>query len=631
MARVSFAPSGRGWRTPRGSTEFSPCRGGNTAAREQLLQREWTSLCAHPRIHVAFDHDVREHPGPRSDSGHPSLHALGGARVTAYSDAAGLSRVWPARWARMSPRGGKTAAEHWFDLFGRTLTRRDLVRIGCGAAGVVALGGLPGCIGRPIRFSSDPFTLGVASGDPMPDSIVLWARLDAGAVGDAGAIRDPIEVRWELAADDSFHRIVRSGRSDALPELGHSVHVEAGGLGAGTEYFYRFHCGGATSPVGRAKTLPELGAHVSRFDFAFASCQHYEQGYFTALRHLSEEDVDLIVHLGDYIYEGARAEGGVRTHEGPEVLTLEQYRARYSTYRRDLDLQAAHHAAPWVASTDDHEVDNNYAGATSDDDMSPENFLLRRAAAYQAFYEFMPLRRSTMPVGPNALMYRRLTLGSLMEMSVLDTRQYRDDQACGDRFKPSCDAHRNPDRSILGSAQRDWLFDALAESGARWNVLAQQVLMARFRGYDEQGRETWTMDKWDGYPADRSALLDTLATESVSNPIVLTGDIHSTWVGRLLRDFDDVDSEIVGTEFTCTSLTSGGNGEPEAAIGARALPFNPHFDFYNSQRGYALCSVTPDLWSTTYRRVPEVDTPGGLVETLATFAVENGRPGAHPA
>jgi len=528
----------------------------------------------------------------------------------------------------VSDRTGKSSALNWFDLFGRPLTRRDFVRIGSAAAGIVALGGLPGCIGRSIRFSRDPFTLGVASGDPSPDGVVLWGRLDADAVRNAGAMLEPIDVQWEIATDDSFRLIVRAGRADARPELGHSVHVEADGLEPGREYFYRLHCGGATSPVGRTKTLPELNAELQRVEFAFASCQHYEQGYYTALHHLSEEDVDLIVHLGDYIYEGTATDRGVRSHEGPEVVTLEQYRARYSTYRMDPALQAAHHAAPWVVSTDDHEVDNNYAGVVPDDDMSPEDFLLRRAAAYQAFYEFMPLRRSTMPQGPNALMYRRLRFGTLMDMSVLDTRQYRDDQPCGDRFKPSCDEHMDPARSILGGTQRDWLVDGLTDSHARWNVLAQQVLFARFRNYDERGRETWTMDKWDGYPFDRAALLDTFTEASVSNPIVLTGDIHSNWVARLLRDFENERSEVVGTEFTCTSLTSGGDGEPQSRIGAEALPYNPHFDFYNSQRGYVLCEVTPGAWTTTYRRVPSVEEPGGPVEDLATFVVENGRPGA---
>lgn len=531
----------------------------------------------------------------------------------------------------MSDRSSKTASLHWFDLPGRRITRRDFVRIGRDVTGVVALGGLPGCLGRVVRFDADPFTLGVASGDPTPDGVVLWGRLDAAAVVEAGAGSVPVEVRWEVATDDSFRSIVRRGRADARPELGHSVHIEVDGLAPGTDHFYRLHSGGATSPVGRTKTLPPLAEDLPRFDFAFASCQHYEQGYFTALRHLAAEDVDLIVHLGDYIYEGAATERWVRTHEGPEPTTLEAYRARYTTYRRDPALQAAHHAAPWVASTDDHEVDNNYAGRHPDDDTSPEAFLLRRAAAYQAFYEFLPLRRSTMPNGPDALMYRRLRFGRLMEMNVLDTRQYRDDQPCGDRFKPTCPDHVDPSRTILGSAQREWLFDGLTRSEARWNVLAQQVLLSRFRSVDAEGRETWTMDKWDGYPVERDAVLGLLADGAVANPIVLTGDIHSNWVGRLLRDFDDEGSEVVGTEFTGTSLTSGGNGEPRGEIGARALPYNPHFDFYNSQRGYVLCSVTPRSWTTRYRRVPIVEEPGGPVEDLAAFVVEDGRPGAQPA
>jgi len=262
-----------------------------------------------------------------------------------------------------------------------------------------------------------------------------------------------------------------------------------------------------------------------------------------------------------------------------------------------------------VATTDDHEVDNNYAGGIPDDDQSPEDFLLRRAAAYQTFYEFLPLRASSMPVGPDMPLYRRLQFGSLMEMNVLDTRQYRSDQPCGDRVKPTCAEHFDPDRSMLGSSQRNWLFNGFGESESRWNVIAQQVLVASLRYRNDEGDQLWSMDKWDGYPADRQRLIDAMADSGVPNPVVLTGDIHAT-------------------EFACTSLSSGGNGVAESRIGAAALAGNSHFDFYNSQRGYVVVGLTPDEWRSTYRIVPEVETRGGAVETAATFVVENGNPAA---
>ena len=526
----------------------------------------------------------------------------------------------------------KTSDQGWFDLFQRRGTRRDFLRVGSSAASLVALSSLPGCGGgRRIRFTSDPFSLGVASGDPTADGVVLWARLSQDALTGVGAIEESVSARWEISEDEGFSRLVRSGETDATPQLGHSVHAEVEGLLPSRDYFYRWIAGGEVSPVGRTKTAPTPEAANDRLDFAFVSCQDYEQGYYTALRHLSEESLDLIVHLGDYIYETAARDDRPRRHEGAEVVTLEQYRGRYTTYRSDTDLQAAHHSAPWIVATDDHEVDNDYANDAADDDQSPEALLLRRAAAYQAFYEFLPLRRSSMPAGPDMQAYRRLRFGRLLEMNVLDTRQYRDEQPCDGGFAPTCADHVRPDRTILGAGQRSWLFDGLAESSARWNVLAQQVLVARFRNRNGDGEETWSMDKWDGYPLERQALLDTLADSSVSNPIVLTGDIHSNWVSRLLRDFEDESSTVVATEFTGTSISSGGNGMPQAPIGANALPFNPHFDFYNSQRGYVLATVTPDRWTSTYRIVPQVEEPGGAVETLATFVVENGRPGAQPA
>ena len=526
----------------------------------------------------------------------------------------------------------KTHDLEWYDLFHLRGTRRDFLRLTGGVTGVVALGSLSACgRERSLALSANPFTLGVASGDPSPDGVVLWSRLARSALEAAGAADQAVGVDWEIAEDEGFTRIARSGSALATPQLGHSVHIELAGLEPGREYFYRLMAGGQVSPVARTKTAPALGAAVDRFRLAFASCQHYEHGLFTALRHLADENVDLIVHLGDYIYEMSYGQNPVRQHDAPEPLTLDDYRARYTTYRSDPNLIAAHASAPWVVTWDDHEVDNNYANDIAQDGQTVEELLLRRAAAYQAYYEFMPLRRASMPIGPDAQIYRRLRFGNLIEMDVLDTRQYRSDQPCGDRRQPSCVEHIVPEQSILGARQRDWLFEGLATTDARWNVLAQQVLVARLRENSADGDETWAMDMWDGYPAERQAMLGLLAEVGTSNPIVLTGDIHSNWVADLHTDFDDLSSPIVATEFAGTSISSGGDGQDMTAGGERRLSDNPHIKFYNNQRGYVTAEVTPDLWTSEFKIVPVVTEPGAALETRATFVVENGRPGAQEA
>ena len=528
----------------------------------------------------------------------------------------------------------KTRDLQWYDLFDMRGTRRDFMRLSSSVAGLLVLGSVPGCRAdsRLRRVASYPFTLGVASGDPGPDLVVLWTRLAREALEGVGAHERPVPVEYELANAEGFTDIARTGSAVASPELGHSISVEVRGLAPGREYFYRMTVGGEVSPVGRTKTAPAPGSAPDRIDFAFASCQHYEQGYFTSLQHLANEDVDFIVHLGDYIYEYAEHDRDtVRHHTGPEIVTLEHYRDRYTQYRTDAALQAAHAAAPWIVTPDDHEVDNNWADEAAEDDQSPEQLLLRRAAAFQAYFEFMPLRQASLPSGPDIPLYRRLRFGDLMEMSVLDTRQYRSDQPCRDGSSPSCAAHIAPEQSILGSEQRDWLFAGLAAADARWNVLAQQVMVARLRGTNDEGEETWSMDKWDGYPLERQAMLDVLADAGTPNPVVVTGDIHSNWVTDLKRDFDDPSSQTVGSELVCTSLSAGGDGRDMSPGGEARLRDNPHIKFYNGQRGYVTAHVTPERWTSQFKVVPVVTEPGGALETRVTFVIEDGRAGAEEA
>ena len=508
--------------------------------------------------------------------------------------------------------------DRWFDLFGRSVTRRDFLRVSGDVAACIALSGLPIDASTGGRFSDDPFVSGVASGDPAPDGVVLWTRL-----APPPSSATTTAVRWEVAEDERFARIVRSGSSPAPAELAHSVHAEVNGLRPGRDYWYRFIAGGQASPTGRTRTAPKEDAAADRMRFAFISCQNYEHGLFTAFDHLAAEDLDLVVHLGDYIYEKRfNAPVIVREHEGGEVLTLEQYRARYALYRTDKALQAAHARCPWVVTTDDHEVANNYAGAVPETGLGGD-FLLRRAAAYQAYYEFMPLRRSSLPKGPDMKIYRALRFGRLMNLHVLDTRQYRSDQPCGDGTKPRCSDALAATQTMMGADQERWLERSLRESKSRWNVLANQVMIAQVkRGTPEA--PTYSMDKWDGYVAARDRLLRVLATAPPSNPVVITGDVHTNWAAELKANFDDASSRTIAPEFIGTSMSSGGDGSDGSVERVQAL--NPHVKFFNGRRGYVRVSVTPAACQADYRIVPFVTKPGAPVSTVASFTVEAGNP-----
>ena len=327
-------------------------------------------------------------------------------------------------------------------------------------------------------FASTPFTLGVASGNPLADSVVIWTRLAPAPLDPRGGMPSvQVRVAWEVARDDQFRDIVRRGTAVATPVSAHAVHVEVPRLEPSTPYWYRFRTGTWESPVGRTRTAPAAGSRVDELRFAFVSCQRWEQGYFTALRHLADEDLAVMFHLGDYIYEYATPDNAVRPIAGTETIGLDEYRQRYAQYRTDPDLQAAHASAPLVVTWDDHEVDNDYAGTHAEDKAPRAAFLRRRGAAYQAYYEHMPLRRHRRPTGPDMPLYRSLGYGDLASFHVLDTRQYRTPQPCGASRAALCEATNDPRATILGPRQRTWLFSRLQGSTARWNVMAQQVLM----------------------------------------------------------------------------------------------------------------------------------------------------------
>jgi alkaline phosphatase D len=515
------------------------------------------------------------------------------------------------------------------------IERRTFVKLsGLSAAALIfGLGPFTERAAARPRFSGYPFSLGVASGDPRPHGVVLWTRLAPDPLAEDGNGGMPplkVPVYWEIAEDEGFGKVVQSGEVSARPELAHSLHVQVRGLEPTHEYFYRFGSGSELSPTGRTKTTPASGASVAKLAFAFASCQMYEHGYYTAYRRMSEEDLDLVVHLGDYIYEDGPNQyvaqsGNVRTHNSPEIFTLPEYRNRHALYKTDEDLQAAHAAFPWVVTWDDHEVENNYADEVSqidsEPDQDPEVFLMRRAAAYQAYYEHMPLRRTSVPLGPDMQLYRRISYGNLAEFNVLDTRQYRDDQAAGDPER------QDPSRTITGEEQEQWLLDGLATSGAIWKVLAQQVFFANRDGDPGEG-ERYNMDAWDGYLGSRNRVLDFIQQGRIENSIVLTGDVHNNWAAELKANFDDPNSETLGVEFIGSAITSGGDGADTPGPDQQAvLEENPHIKFFNGQRGYVRCRLTPELWRTDYRVLPYVKEPGASMYTRASFAVEAGRPG----
>lgn len=507
------------------------------------------------------------------------------------------------------------------------VSRRDfLIRTSSLAAAALWSSRAVGAVVRRPVFSDYPFSLGVASGDPSPDGFVLWTRLAPEPLVGGGMPQETVEVSWMVADDERFSKGVRKGTTVARPDWGHSVHVEIEGLDPDRWYWYQFKAGEQVSPKGRARTMPMVGTMPDRLNFAFASCQNYEQGYYTAYEHMVRENLDLIVHLGDYIYEREGRENGVRKHTGSEIYSVSDYRNRYALYKSDPALQAAHAAAPWLVTWDDHEVDNNYADEISEQaGVDRESFRVRRANAYKAYYEHMPLRRASLPDGPDMMLYRSVAYGRLADIFVLDTRQYRSDQPCGDKKAVLCEEAMNPENTMLGEAQREWLMSGMERSGSEWNILAQQVMVAALDRLTGEG-VGYSMDKWTSSEIERRELLKFMGRPDIRNPVVLTGDIHSNWAAELLLDFEDYDSKAVGVEFVGTSISSGGDGKPKPASYDSLMAENPFLKFHNTERGYVTCEVTEKEWKTNYRTVDYVTRKGAPVRTRASFVVENGRP-----
>ena len=480
-----------------------------------------------------------------------------------------------------------------------------------------------------------PFTLGVASGDPWPDGFVIWTRLAPRPLDEhSGMTMAPkgVPVGWEVAGDEGFTQIVQKGDAVAWAELGHSVHVEVAGLEPARPYWYRFTYNGVQSPAGRAKTAPKPGARLDRVRFAAVGCQQYDAGFYTAYRHVSEEDLDFIFHYGDYIYEAVYGDEAKKPrHIGSdEPFSLDDYRRRYALYKLDPDLQAAHAATSWWVTFDDHEIQNNWAGQWDEYGTPPEIFLLRRQAALQAYYENMPVRKTSMPLGPNIQLYRKAVYGDLLNANFMDTRQFRTDQPCGDGIKAYCAEANSPKAQMISGTEETWLYNSLTKTGARWNMLAQQVMMMpldRRNKPDAGDTPLNNLDSWAGYPVARQRMVEHF--RGLGNVVVVTGDEHQNFAGEL-RD-KGREGKSLAVEFVSTSISSGGNGS-DTRDGTDILKsFNPQLDFENDQRGYIVCDVTPDVWQTDYRVLDYVNVAGAPVKTRASLTVEHGVPKIHVA
>jgi alkaline phosphatase D len=459
--------------------------------------------------------------------------------------------------------------------------------------------------------------------------MVLWTRLAPRPLDPDGGMPDQtVEVTCEVSPDETFRRVRVLGTARATPGSAHSVHFEVSGLKPDREYWYRFTAAGHASPIGRTRTTPALGARPERLRIAYGSCQKYEAGYWSAYDALVADNPDLVLFLGDYIYEGPTGKNVVRAHPPHEARDLATYRTRYGLYRSDPKLQAAHAVAPWMVIWDDHEVKNDYAADQDRSDPDPAVFLRRRAAAYQAYYEHMPLRRTSGPVGPDMTLYRALNWGQLAQFQFLDTRQYRNHRTCDalaeGKSIPDCPERADPARSLLGAPQEAWLMKTLGSTTAQWNVLSQQYAMGELKRANRIPPR-WSNDAWDGYPASRQRLIDQWTNAKVSNPVVLGGDIHCFIADELGPDPE----RPVASAFVGGSISS--LGAPNSDLDALAAA-NPHLRFTDGEkRGYGLVDLTPKGCDVAFRAVRNALVPQSPAFDLARFHVEAGRTGMHKA
>jgi len=510
-----------------------------------------------------------------------------------------------------------------------TTTRRRFLTgaLALGATVPIVGWGRPGCHRPPqppARLPEGLFRLGVASGDPLPHRVVLWTRLAPAPLEGGGMPAVDVPVRWEVAHDERFRRVVRRGTAVASPEWGHSVHVDVDGLAPARWYHYRFVVGDEVSPVGRTRTAPAPGHRRDPARFVFGSCQNWQQGHWPLWAHAPSEDPDLVVHLGDYIYEGGISTSGVRRHNSGEVRTLEEYRNRYGLYKGDPALQAAHAACPWIVTWDDHEVDNDYAGLVPEVPAEEPTFAARRAAAYQAWWEHQPVRVPP-PDGAHLRIHRSVDWGRLVRFHVIDTRQHRDPKACTGSLGPTCDERTREGRTLLGADQEAWLARSFATSRATWDVVANQVVMTSM----PLAGSLYNPDQWDGYPHARRRLLQLLDEGRVANPVVVTGDIHAAGVADLVDELPNgsPSTEVRGVELVGGSISSTFPADL-AEVAEQLIAQLPHVHFADTRRrGYMVAEATTSELVTRFQAAESTLVPDSPVTTAGSWTVVAGEPG----
>ncbi len=474
----------------------------------------------------------------------------------------------------------------------------------------------------PTDLVSDPFTLGVASGDPTDQSVILWTRLAVDLLNGGGMPDEDVDVLWEVSSTDAFDDIVSSGLATAEERFGHAVHIDVPLSTGESIVFYRFRIGDFVSPIGKTRLSSPSGS-TTPIKVAAVSCQNYTDGFYNAYADLVEQSPDLVTFLGDYIYEGGIGTldaTTVRLHNSDEIMDLVAYRNRYALYRSDPLLQAAHAVCPWVITWDDHEVENNYANLTPQDSADAEGHAARRAAAYQAWWEHMPVRLSP-PTDESLTIYRQFSWGDLLNLLVVDGRQYRDDQACGDAVlntEPACDEALDPARTMLGAEQEKWFSENINDTTKVWNVMANQTVMTDIR----LGAAVLNYDQWDGYAPDRDRILTDIVNQGVKNFVVLTGDIHLAGIGKLT--IDAAPTTAMGTEFVTTSISSSGSGSAATESLLIALP--NIIDAEVMYRGYTLHTVTANDWTAEFRIVENNLVEGSSTSVWKTFKVLAGSP-----
>jgi alkaline phosphatase D len=506
------------------------------------------------------------------------------------------------------------------------------------ATGAAAfLSARPARAAEPVRFTGDPFKLGVASGDPTADGFVIWTRLAPNPFEPDGGLGDQvIEVKWTLAADAGFKTLVRSGTEIAHAERGHAVHVELTGLTPGRPYWYRFEAGGVRSPAGRAKTLPTVGAPTERFRLGWTSCQHFEQGFFNAYKDVVAWDPDLFLHLGDYIYESSFGQQ-IRRHPNLDPRTLADYRVHHAVYKLDEFLQAAHAHTCWALIWDDHDVANDYAGLTPPNPADLDSFPARRAAGYQAWFENMPISRRSLVSRGQMRIYQQLIVGDLLQMTLLDTRQFRTPRACVDPARwrttvKACPDAAAADRTVLGSDQEFWLGTTLDRSPARWTAIVQPTMFSHVFQKTADGQYGAYQDGWSHYPAARQAILDRIARRGKADTVILGGDMHS-FIACDVRAAGEgrADSPVIAAEFVAGSVTTQ-NYNYERFTKLFAEPGNEHVKFFDDRvHGWGAAEVTRERWNVDFRATSSTWTREPVFSSLARWAVEHGKAGVQRA